>query len=114
MKTPSQTTRLLRMLEVAGAGGITQLDMMRPLDGGAPIMALSQRIGDLTRSGHTVESRRERTPAGANIARYSLTGDRMRGTVPRTPPETSCKTTTAQPEDTDLVHSSTTHPGSRV
>lgn len=111
MTGPTQTDRILRMLQVAGPSGITQLDMMRPLDGGPPIMALSQRIGDLRRAGHPIDARRQRTAGGANVARYTLTGDRSRGTVLGTPPETSCKTTTAQPGEQSSVQASNTTAG---
>lgn len=107
MSHVNQTDRILKMLHVAGPAGITQLDMYRPLDGGPPILALSQRIGSLIRAGHPIESRRERTGTRATIARYVVTGDRMRGSLPGTPLPTSCKTTEAQPEEEPLVHSST-------
>jgi hypothetical protein len=114
MTGQTQTDRILRMLRNAGPSGITQLDMMRPLDGGPPILALSQRIGDLRRAGHAIDARRERTGGNANVARYTLAGERSRGTVPGTPLETSWQTTPAQPEEEPLVHSSTSSPETRA
>ncbi|MDX8151876.1 helix-turn-helix domain-containing protein [Patulibacter brassicae] len=112
MTRPTQTARIVRMLEVAGPSGITQLDMMRPLDGGPPIMALSQRIGDLRRAGERIVVETIRTPGGARCARYRLPDpsrdDSPGATVPgHNPPETSWQTTTAQPEENPLVQSST-------
>jgi hypothetical protein len=111
MSQPTQLERLVALLRAAGDGGLTQLEVL-DLRNERPILALSQRIGDLRRAGYPIESRRERTPGGANIARYVLTGEPMRATFGSTPPETSCKTPTAHPEDRTLVHVTRPHAGS--
>lgn len=108
MKRPTQAARILAMLEAAGARGLTQLEAINATDGGRPILALSQRVGELIRDGHSIESRRERTAGGSIVARYVLTDERSRATVARTPPPERSSVPKAQPEEEPLVH--VTHP----
>lgn len=112
---PTQVERVRRMLNVAGAAGLTQLDMMRPPDGGPPIMALSQRIGDLKKTDVRVLRETVRSPNGAPIARYRLDAVVSRGSVPtHNPSSASWQAPQTQPEEQTLVHSSSFRPGFRA
>jgi hypothetical protein len=70
----SQVHRVLQMLRAAGPAGLTQLEVLRDAGGGPPILALSQRIGDLRRAGHRIDVEMTRTSSGARVARYRLAG----------------------------------------
>ena len=111
MTRPPQTERILRMLRNAGERGLTPLDVVQPSDGGSPILALSQRIGDLIQAGHEIDSQREPTASGGRVARYVLIRERSRATFSGTPPRTSCKTPPAQPEEQTLVQAPNTTAG---
>lgn len=112
---PTHVERVRRMLVVAGPAGLTQLDMMRPPDGGPPIMALSQRIGDLKKTGVRVLTETVRSPSGAPIARYHLDAVVSRGSVPtHNPSSAPWQASQTQPEEEPLVHSSSFRPGFRA
>lgn len=63
-----QTDKILAALERAGAFGLTA-DEIRESCGSARAAA---RIDELRKAGHSIETKRERTQGGAQIARYVL------------------------------------------
>jgi hypothetical protein len=62
-RKPTQKARLLKMLLLAGSGGLTAADLAHdPPDGGDPILRFSARLGELRRDGHRI------VPAGRRNA----------------------------------------------
>ena len=72
----NQSVQVLHLLRQRGRDGITQMQALVE----AGTMRLAARIKDLRDKGHRIETRIEKTPRGARIARYILEPEASDGT----------------------------------